>query len=379
MRSVTSICWKKTASSNELVLAIGREDGSIAIHDLRDKEDENLVVLRDHVSAVTCMSWSPDNTDLFVTSGRDAVINLWKSSTVVADDEGSSPKKSKKKKNKKKAPVAPAAGRIVYQRIHTKPVYEQVEGMVVLKTSKAQSLLVATAGSMGNVKLWNYNNSKQALECIAEQPAAQRFGNLKGGYMDLKLQSMEDGKEDAEREEQLVVADAEHNLLFLSLSGEKKLATTRTIVGHNDEILDLKILPNGDEASTHAVVATNSAQVRLFNLGTFSCEILDGHSATVLCVDVSPCGRYISTCGKDKTMRIWQTSTCKSVAVATGHTEAIGATALSRKAGRYNVSGKAAVNGGGSFALTASKDRTLKRWNLPGSSVLDDDSAKSFE
>jgi U3 small nucleolar RNA-associated protein 13 len=377
MRSVSSICWKKTASSNELVIAIGREDGSIAIHDLRDKEDENLVVLRDHVSAVTCMSWSPDNTDLFVTSGRDAVINLWKSSTVVAaaDDEGgSSPKKSKKKKKNTAAPAA--AGRIMYQRIHTKPIYEQVEGMVVLKTS--QSLLVATAGSMGNVKLWNYNNSKQALECIAEQPANQRFGNLKGGYMDLKLQSMED-EDDAEGEEQLVVADAEHNLLFLSLSSEKKLSTTRTIVGHNDEILDLKILPNGDEESTHAVVATNSAQVRLFNLGTFSCEILDGHSATVLCVDVSPCGRYISTCGKDKTMRIWQTSTCKSVAVATGHTEAIGATALSRKAGRYNVSGKAAVNGGGSFALTASKDRTLKRWNLPGSSVLDDESAKAFE
>ena len=39
--------------------------------------------------------------------------------------------------------------------------------------------------------------------------------------------------------------------------------------------------------------------------------------------------------------------------------------------GRYDVCGKAAKNGGGAFAVTASLDRTLKRWNLPGSSDLD--------
>ena len=33
--------------------------------------------------------------------------------------------------------------------------------------------------------------------------------------------------------------------------------------------------------------------------------------------------------------------------------------------------GKAATNGGGSFAVTASKDKTLKRWNLAGSSKWD--------
>jgi len=117
-------------------------------------------------------------------------------------------------------------------------------------------------------------------------------------------------------------------------------------------------------------------------LETFSCDILDGHTATVLCVDASPCGRFIATCGKDKTMRIWSSNTSKNdditanksrsplLAVATGHTEAIGATSLSRKVGRYDVVGKAADNGGGSFVVTASKDRTLKRWNLPGARIL---------
>ena len=70
-------------------------------------------------------------------------------------------------------------------------------------------------------------------------------------------------------------------------------------------------------------------------------------------------------------MRLWHVEAGKCVAIATGHTEAIGASALSRKIGRYDVGGKSARNGGGAFALTASKDRTLKRWALPGSSELD--------
>lgn len=58
--------------------------------------------------------------------------------------------------------------------------------------------------------------------------------------------------------------------------------------------------------------------------------------------------------------------------MATGHTEAIGACGFSRKVGKFEVGGKAASNGGGAFAVTASKDRTLKRWNLPGPNELAD-------
>ncbi|KAI2501438.1 hypothetical protein MHU86_13028 [Fragilaria crotonensis] len=363
MRSVTSLAWK-SHNVTQLIIAIGREDGSIAIHNLRDEKDENLMVLRDHMGSVTCLDWSPNNDNFFVSAGRDAVLNLWKLTTVK-----DTPKAKKgKKKGSKDATPGPSK---MHQRIHTKPLYEQVEGMVVLK-SKSSDILVATAGSKGSVRIWSAwwsTDNHSGFECIAEQPPAQMFGEDKGGYMDLTLNvRSQDDVSDAH----LIVADAEHNLQFLSLSEDQKLLSTRTIVGHNDEVLDLKLLPNGDDECTRAVVATNSAQVRLFDLGTFSCEILNGHTATVLCVDVSPCGRYIATCGKDKTMRLWQASTCQCIGLATGHTEAIGATGLSRKIGRYDVSGKATINGAGSFVVTASKDRTLKRWNLPGSSVLDE-------
>lgn len=369
MHAVSALTWRKDVA--QLVIAIGRDDGSIVIHDLRD--EKNVIVLRDHVSAVTCLEWSTEMEDIFVSSGRDAVLNTWRVVKL-------SPTNKKKKGGE--------GAKTTYQRVHTLPIYEQVEGMAILHSS-GTNLLVATAGSKGMIRLWSADCSPTGIsgfKCVAEQLASQAFGADRGGYMGLRYnpRACADPEDDSIPigREQLIVPDAEHNLSFLTVSSDKQmpsLTLDRTIVGHNDEILDLKVIPSrvaanesDAETVTRIAVATNSAQVRLFELGSFSCEVLDGHTATVLCVDVSPCGRYLATCGKDKTMRIWHLGSQRCVAIATGHTEAVGAVALSRKGGKYEVIGKAATNGGGSFAVTASKDRTLKRWNLPGAAELDE-------
>jgi U3 small nucleolar RNA-associated protein 13 len=371
MHAISSISWKQDAT--QLVLAIGREDGSIVIHDLR--EDDNVIVLRDHVSAVTCMEWSlrDEQQDVFVSAGRDAVLNTWQIVKVA---------KKKKKSRKKKRQEDEGGARFTYQRVHTLPIYEQVEGMAILHSSRDSDLLVVTAGSKGVVRLWKatmVSTGISGFQLVTEQSASEAFGSDRGGYMGLSYNPHVYKEEDDSvpiARDQLIVPDAEHNLSFLHISDMEhpSVALDRTIVGHNDEILDLAVIPNGGDsagAATRIAVATNSAQVRLFELGTFSCDVLDGHSATVLCVDVSPCGRFLATCGKDKTMRLWHLASQTCVAIATGHTEAVGAAALSRKSGRYEVGGKAATNGGGAFAVTASKDRTLKRWNLPGTAELD--------
>jgi U3 small nucleolar RNA-associated protein 13 len=191
---------------------------------------------------------------------------------------------------------------------------------------------------------------------VLEQPSSQAFGEARGGYLGLVVNHTAVAENN--EEEMLIAVDAEHNLSFINA----ELVLNRTIVGHNDEILDLKIIPR----SRSIVVATNSPQVRVFNLDNFSCSVLDGHTATVLCVNTSPCGRYLASCGKDKTLRIWKSDTLQCVGVATGHTEPIGACGMSQKVGRYEVGGKAARNGGGAFCVTASIDRTIKRWNFLG-------------
>lgn len=405
--SVTSLQWRPKI--DELVIAIGRDDGSIVIHDLRkdlkDKSDHGttnnkgnknyghgvVAILRDHVSAVTCMDWWGD--EFFVSTGRDAILNLWRIVTLVDDDLDATDKHGSKKKKKKSknhlhggsSSETVASVRIVYRRIQTIPVYEQIEGMVVFPPSsldKGESnddnnninsvIRIVTAGSKGCLRKWKAEvvaGKTPELVQTLEQPQSQAFGDARGGYMGLALNhvvaasSSTNNKDSIGQQQLLVAVDAERNLSFV----DNKLSLNRTIVGHNDEILDLKIIPN----TTSIVVATNSPQVRIFDLENFSCSVLDGHTATVLCVAASPCGRYLASCGKDKTMRLWSMMTTdgdchRCVGVATGHTEPIGACGLSQKVGRYEVGGKATRNGGGAFCVTASVDRTLKRWNLLG-------------
>jgi U3 small nucleolar RNA-associated protein 13 len=286
--------------------------------------------------------------------------------------------------------------------------YDQVtkEGIV-----HKSDIILATAGGKGSVRIWKATkrdsvmnldndttdvsmstNDISGLVCVLEQDKASSFGEKRGGYVGLLLTSHKQqlSSHRVERSltyvDELIAIDAENNFTFLSVTNTSSsnvaptLSTSRTIIGHNDEILDLKIIPNNAEESLvdfdgqfenkKVAIATNSAQIRVFELGTYSCSVLDGHTETVLCIDVSPCGNYLVSCGKDQTMRLWDLNTKQCIGVGTGHTEAVGATALSRKVNRYGVTGKAALNGGGAFIVTASKDKTLKRWNLPGSSML---------
>ena len=209
--------------------------------------------------------------------------------------------------------------------------------------------------------------------------------------------------------DELIAIDAEHNFSYLNLAdlsntsnssseSSSKLKLTRTIVGHNDEILDLKILPiaatstttTPDQGTNNAsptrkiAVATNCAQIRLFTLGTFSCTVLSGHTEIILSLSTSPCGRYLASAGKDRTVRLWSTATDESepsssssssltgrcLATAVGHAEAVASVALSQRAAGYDIDGKAATNGAGAFLVSVASDRTFKRWNLPGSRVL---------
>ena len=360
--SVTALEWMPDIQ--HLVVAIGRDDGSIAIHDLR--QDKQVTLLHEHVSSVVSMQWPLplEEQQLFISSGRDSVVNVWKMDKIGFGNA---------KKRKKKKQLDTSNG---YRKVQTLPVYEAVEGLVALPPRPGRTgVVVAVAGAKGCVLLYSYNSSSSQLELKAEQPSEEAFGEERGGYMRLAYNGSRKpvySREQA-KEEQLIVADAEHNIQFLSLSSKKhapELATKRTIVGHNDDILDITVLPSGNHKAQSIAVATNSSQVRIFDLDTFSCHVLDGHSKTVLCVDVSPCGNFLASCGKDKEMRIWHIPSLSCCALAIGHSEAIGSTAMSRLEKRYSVHGKAAVNGGGAFVVTVSVDRTLKRWNLPGVEAL---------
>ena len=53
-----------------------------------------------------------------------------------------------------------------------------------------------------------------------------------------------------------------------------------------------------DEAEKYAVVATNSMYIKVFELSTWDCEILYGHTDIVLSIDVFTSGNHFVSSGK---------------------------------------------------------------------------------
>jgi U3 small nucleolar RNA-associated protein 13 len=161
------------------------------------------------------------------------------------------------------------------------------------------------------------------------------------------------------------------------------LATTRQIIGYNDEVIDtvllssssppIKTVSNNETApnettttpkESHLAVATNSDLIRVYDLNRFSVSLLEGHKDVVLCLNRSVEGDILVSGSKDKTARIWRSTTLDQrsdgmedweyIGIAEGHVESVGAIAVSKKPKDL----------GASFIITASQDRTAKVWDL---------------
>lgn len=293
-------------------------DCGIRLWDLRSSQC--VCILQSHYSAVTSLSFSR-NGDTMVSSGRDKICTVWDL-------------KSRK-------------------ATRTVPIYEAVEGVVLLpeKTNLSQigvknkNLHFVTAGSKGILRVWEASTAR----CVYTQSLPST----------LAPSSEEDEEDDNPRSltylfhlatsSRLATVTAEHNILFYQLPS---LITQQQFVGYNDEVLDVKFLGKDD---SHIVVATNSCQLKVFQLLTNSCQILYGHTDTVLTLDVFKKGSLFASCAKDRSVRVWQmdsdTGRVRCVAQGSSHTNAVGSISCSRM--------KA------SFLVTGSQDCTVKVWDLP--------------
>jgi WD40 repeat protein len=67
------------------------------------------------------------------------------------------------------------------------------------------------------------------------------------------------------------------------------------------------------------LVATNSSEVRYVNMNNQNTRLIPGHKDIVLSLDVSRDGRFAVTSSKDRTVRIWDMKTFECVHVLVGH------------------------------------------------------------
>ncbi|XP_019737079.1 transducin beta-like protein 3 [Hippocampus comes] len=280
-----------------------------------------VCVLKSHYSAVTSLSFSPDG-DTMISSGRDKICTVWDLKSRTAK--------------------------------RTVPVYEAVEGVVILPVNKDLSkigvqnrdLHFITAGSKGLLRVWEASTAR----CVYSQALPSKLGPSSEDEEETEddprsltylLHLPESGR--------LATVTAEHNIVLYQLPA---LSTQQQFVGYSDQVLDVKFLGQND---SHIVVATNSCQLKVFELLTNTCQILYGHSDTVLSLDVFTKGFVFASCAKDRSVRVWHmdadSGRVRCVAYSSSHTNAVGSISCSRLKTSFIVSG--------------SQDCTLKVWDLP--------------
>ena len=76
------------------------------------------------------------------------------------------------------------------------------------------------------------------------------------------------------------VVTYEHHI---TLYHSEDLTLKKEFSGYNDDILDIKFIGDGD---SHVAVATNSELIKLFEVETWSCQTLSGHTDIVMGLDV---------------------------------------------------------------------------------------------
>ncbi|XP_065062722.1 transducin beta-like protein 3 isoform X3 [Rhopilema esculentum] len=302
----------------KLMLFSSSADSCIRIWDL--STSTCISTLKGHYSNVTSLSFFEDNEKM-ISAGRDKVVILWDLAT----------RKSLK----------------------TIPVYEAVESVIVLPRDKElewcmtseeeQNVKFITAGEKGIIRAWSVRDGKcifapersanKAVDSICENPAPS--STVIQCVLNEALNC-------------IVTVSDDQNIVLYDLNSLKIL---KQFVGHLDEVLDLKFV--GEDHSLLSV-ASNSPDVKVIDRETMDCRILNGHTDTIMALDASFDGKYIASCSKDNSLRIWRLGDDKTfscVALGVGHTHAVGTIAWPKRSTDHLVTG--------------SQDLTLKCWKVP--------------
>lgn len=227
------------------------------------------------------------------------------------------------------------------------PLYESIEALVLLPKKITipgadvqfkNSVFVAVAGEKGSVKIWDV---KEARQLFTQKNSLISPAKEQGGLAVTQLLYNK-------ATNTFAVVSADHNIIFHLFDD---FSCRQQLIGFSDEILDLVIL--GIE-ETHLAVATNSNDIKLYNLSNMNCQLLVGHTDLVVALASTPANPDLfASSSKDNSMRLWCLKDGNAYCVASGmiHSSSVGAVAFSQLKQK--------------FVLSGSQDTTLKLWKLP--------------
>ncbi|XP_018044138.1 PREDICTED: transducin beta-like protein 3 [Atta colombica] len=302
-------------SNNEKSLLFGAGDNT-KIYGWDIITGQEKIILSGHFSKVTSLSFH-ENGNYLVSSGRDRVLILWDIST------GTS--------------------------IRVLPVYEGIEGIFIISAKclpvfitsrKSDGIYVASAGEKGVVKIWEMKTGKQIyVQDDPLVPPSKEEGGL--SITHLLYNSISNI---------FAVVSVDHNIIVHSM---ELFECKKQLVGYSDEILDVAYLGDND---SHIALATNSCDIKLYEIASMNCQLLCGHTDSILALATTLVNvNLLLSSAKDNSVRVWlldkDTMRMSCIGHAVRHTASISSIAISQTLPK--------------FFTTVAQDSCLKLWELP--------------
>eukprot|EP00928_Gymnodinium_smaydae_P087667 TRINITY_DN71902_c0_g1_i1.p1 TRINITY_DN71902_c0_g1~~TRINITY_DN71902_c0_g1_i1.p1 ORF type:complete len:980 (-),score=193.26 TRINITY_DN71902_c0_g1_i1:158-3073(-) len=339
-------------------------------------------IMRDHQTSISSICFAKaGSSHQLVTGARDQVVNLWR-----LEDKCS--------------------------LVRSVPVFESVEGVAVVPTRGLKRAAASPGGSA--LARWlqkeNGDNLPAYLVATVGDKCQLRFWNPVDGRCVATVASPHAAKGllrqvhclDNVSGRRLMTIGEDLNLVFWSLP---ELEIDGHIMGQNEEIVHVQFIPklatvptdaaagDGDDAAgamlssapspDRFVCIANDEHPRVVDCHGFGASLLRGHTDVVISCDVSADGRWIATGGKDQQVRVWSADAedrGRCVGVLSGHAGAVSALSFAKKLPKGGPHSKQAEAASKRplLLVSGSHDKTMRIWEMPSPSKLDDNIAQGL-
>lgn len=266
-----------------------------------------------------------------------------------------------------------------FAKLRTIPTFESIETFQLVADQNSSHVI--TMGNAGLLKLWNVETGRLVLA----QPQSQSLKTVRpdATAADSELDSCIVQSARVVATNTLILVTVDDSIVFVRLDQsllprlstaellvnspdqERFFHTYKQFIGNHGDILDLEFV---DVNERLLAVATNSPDIKIYDLSNWDCKILKGHTDLVLCLaaykDRAKKRCFLASSSKDNEIRLWQIRPSDDsestnalseyrfelMQVCRGHTQDVGALSFSKQSLAFLVSG--------------SIDTTIKLWRV---------------